>query len=79
MIVTQEILEESSTYQYLVNIGRERGLNEGFRRALAKLLKLRFGAIPTSARTKLRAASRETLDRWLEQVLDAPTLKDALK
>jgi hypothetical protein len=38
-----------------------------------------FGSIPVSAKTKLRPADRETLDRWLEQVLDAPTLKDALK
>jgi hypothetical protein len=79
MILSEEVLKESSTYRYLINKGRRHGLDEGFRKALTVLLKHRFGVIPTSARTKLRAASRETLDRWLEQVLDAPTLKDALK
>ena len=78
-LITQEILEESSTYQYLINKGRERGLDEGLRKALTKQLKLRFGAIPSPARAKLRVATRETMDRWLGQVLDAKTVEDALK
>lgn len=83
MIITQEILEESSTYQYLVNIGRERGLSEGRARALretlTKQLAHRFGPLPPAAKAKLKSASPEKLDSWIEQVLDAPTLKDALK
>lgn len=74
-LLTQEILEQSSTYQK----GRECGLEEGLRKALAKQLKHRFGAIPSSARAKLKAATRETMDRWLEQVLDAQTVEDALR
>jgi predicted transposase YdaD len=83
MIISEEILKESSTYQYLIEKGRAAGLAEGFvdgrREALVKLLTRRFGPLPADTRRKLNAATIEKLDRWLDNVLDAPTLKDALK
>jgi hypothetical protein len=55
------------------------GFVDGRREALVKLLTRRFGPLPADTRRKLNAATIEKLDRWLDNVLDAPTLKDALK
>lgn len=91
MILSEEVMQESSTYQYILGVGLKRGLaeglaegrtvgrTEGMREALAKQLIHRFGNLPAYAKKKLDSATPEKLDRWLEQVLDAPTCKDALK
>ncbi|NBC33932.1 MAG: transposase, partial [Alphaproteobacteria bacterium] len=40
-------------------------------------LERRFGPVPEGIRETVEAADRETLDRWLDRILDAPT-RDAL-
>ena len=75
MIISEEILKESSTYQYLI----EKGVAKGRREDLVRLLTRRFGPLPAATQRKLDAAPIEKLDRWFDQALDAGSLKDALK
>ncbi|WP_288130933.1 DUF4351 domain-containing protein [Accumulibacter sp.] len=52
------------------------GKAEGEALALQKLLKKRFGAVPSDVLAKISAASLEQIDAWLDQVLDAESLDD---
>ena len=87
MILSEEVLQESSTYRSIVDRGRQAGLAEGLaegradglRAALSKILIRRFGPLPGHAAAKIDAAAPKALDRWLENVIDAPSLKAALK
>lgn len=60
--------------------GRQEGLEEGQKRGeatmLVRPLELRFGPLDETARAKLDEADAETLLRWGERVLTAPTLAD---
>ncbi|KFB77375.1 MAG: DUF4351 domain-containing protein [Candidatus Accumulibacter sp.] len=55
---------------------RLRGKAEGEALALQKLLKKRFGAVPSDVLAKISAASLEQIDAWLDLVLDARSLDD---
>ena len=52
------------------------GKAEGEALALQKLLKKRFGAVPSDVLAKISAASLGQIDTWLDQVLDARSLDD---
>jgi len=62
--------------------GRDEGLNEGLQygeaRILNALLRLRFGDLPASVRQGIDTADPDTLLRWSERVLTAPTLDEVL-
>jgi len=49
---------------------------EGEALALQRLLKKRFGGVPSDVLAKISAASLEQIDAWLDQVLDARSLDD---
>jgi len=38
----------------------------------------RFGRVPRTAERRVRKAAAEQLDAWLDRILDAKSLKDAL-
>jgi len=57
--------------------GKAEGKHEAQVRILLRLLERRFGPVPEGVRETVEAADRETLDRWLDRILDAPT-RDAL-
>ena len=52
------------------------GKAEGEALALQRLLKKRFGAVPSDVLVKISVASLEQIDAWLDQVLDARSLDD---
>lgn len=54
--------------------GRAEGRTEGQAHALTRLLARRFGPLPDTVRARVEAADPDTLDDWLDRVLDAPTL-----
>jgi hypothetical protein len=54
---------------------REEGRREGEAEMLLRLLRLRFGSVPTEVTTRVTTADPETLLRWSERVLSAPTLE----
>lgn len=53
---------------------RNEGRQEGEAEMLLRLLRLRFGPLSTEVTARLTAADAETLLRWSERVLSAPTL-----
>ncbi len=56
-------------------LGREKGLAEGEAKSLVHLLVKRFGTLPQPVVAQIAAGSIEELDRWVDRVLDAPTLE----
>ncbi len=54
--------------------GIEKGETKGARHVLAKLLRLKFGALDGATESRLEAATLEELDRWSERVLTAESL-----
>ncbi|NBC33931.1 MAG: DUF4351 domain-containing protein [Alphaproteobacteria bacterium] len=57
--------------------GKAEGTREAQVHILLRQLERRFGPVPEGIRETVEAADRETLDRWLDRILDAPT-RDAL-
>lgn len=75
-----------SRYEYKTEFARRyygQGLTEGEIKGRAelvlRLLRSRFGALPTSAQARIHDASIEELDRIGERLLTATTLADALE
>ncbi len=58
--------------------GGDRRACEGKSETLARLLKRRFGPLPEALQAHIAAANLKQLDRWLDAVLDAPTLDPVL-
>jgi hypothetical protein len=54
--------------------GEARGEIKGQARSLLRLLEKRFGPASEAVRTRIAAADSVALDRWLDRVLDAPTV-----
>ncbi len=48
---------------------------EGEAKSLVRLLVKRFGALPQPVVAQIAAGSIKELDRWVDRVLDAPTLE----
>ena len=55
--------------------GRAEGRREGETEMLLRLLRLRFGALPTEVVARVSAADAETLLQWSERVLTASSLE----
>lgn len=54
--------------------GRAEGVREGEATVLLRLLRVRFGSLPADVVDRVTAADAETLLRWSERVVHAPTL-----
>lgn len=55
-----------------------RGMMEGFRSGLIRLLTRRFGALPSEVLQRIMRADAPELEAWSDQVLDAATLDEAM-
>ena len=58
----------------LIQQGLEKGEAKGARQVLAKLLRLKFGALDEATEGRLEGASLDELDHWSERVLTAESL-----
>ncbi|MBF0109790.1 MAG: Rpn family recombination-promoting nuclease/putative transposase [Magnetococcales bacterium] len=58
--------------------GERKGLQEGEATSLRRLLQRRFGPLPEWATTRIAKANIATLETWIDRVLDARTLEEAL-
>ena len=58
--------------------GLQKGLQKGRAETLLRLLQKKFAKVPPRVATRVKAADEATLDRWLDQVLTAHTLAEAL-
>lgn len=56
--------------------GLQKGLKEGERNLLLRLLRARFGELPVAAVARIEAAEAGELERWSERVLAAETLAE---
>jgi len=54
--------------------GRQEGRQQGEARTLLRLLERRFGPVSELMQARVSAADLDSLDQWLDRVLDAPTL-----
>ena len=52
------------------------GVQLGEALALQKLLSKRFGAMPSEILTKIASASREQIEVWFDQAIDAKSVGD---
>lgn len=90
-MTTEEIIEDSYFYQWVLEKGEMRGEMRGekvgletgelqaARRMVNHLLTARFGAVPVWAQQKIDAANVTTLDQWGVNVLTAATVEDCLR
>jgi len=79
MIISEEILKESSTYRYWFEIGWAIGRLQARREDLSKLLTWRFGPQSAATQRKVESGPIEKLGRGVDRALGAASLKDALK
>jgi hypothetical protein len=78
-VVGKESEEEVMTVaDWLRSEGEQKGLDEGVRRSLRKLLESRFGPLPEPALARIQAVGGAQLDAWYDRVLTAATLDEAL-
>ena len=66
---------EEWAHQYEAE-GMQKGMQQGEALALQKLISRRFGTLAPDVLLRITAASKEQLDTWLDQVLDANSLND---
>jgi predicted transposase YdaD len=64
--------------EVLMQRGEQRGEERTLRRTLLRQLTARFGSLPAWVTTKLESASIAELDAWVDRVITAATLEDAL-
>ena len=57
--------------------GMDAGEHQAQMRTLLRQLERRFGPVPEETRDRIEAADTQTLDLWLDRILDAPT-RDAV-
>lgn len=54
--------------------GRRDGRREGLAQTLLRQLERRFGSLSNDVRTRVQESDSESLERWLDRVIDAPTM-----
>ncbi|MBI2686746.1 MAG: hypothetical protein HYX27_10555 [Acidobacteria bacterium] len=74
-MTTEEIIQDSYFYQWIMEKGEKRGVSE----VLTHQLTAKFGALPPWAVDRLTNANVETLNQWAVGVLTAATLEDCLQ
>ena len=74
-VVGQESEEEVMT---VADWLRSEGRVEALRKTLLKLLRTRFGELPADAEQRIQAAGDAQLDSWIDRVITASSLDDAL-
>ncbi len=68
----------TSAAEKLIQQGLKQGRQEGHRSMLLRQLTQRFGPLPAATEERIERATPKQLLRWIDRVLDAPTLDDVL-
>ncbi|HYD70758.1 hypothetical protein [Azospirillum sp.] len=84
--VTRQVLEEVRAMPLQVDVESDpylaglvdRGRVQGEAAALLRVAERRFGPLPADVRERIAAADPETVEGWLDRVLDAASLEDLL-
>lgn len=77
-IVTLAQMLENKGLKKGLKQGLEKGRAEGRAEMLLRLLRAKFGKVPTRTTTRVKSADEATLDRWAERILTARTLAETL-
>ncbi|MFD4428247.1 hypothetical protein [Nocardia sp. NPDC058497] len=77
IVTTAEMLEARGEARGEVR-GEARGEVRGKTQALLRQLGLKFGELPEPVIAKVRAAENADRDRWIDQILTATTIEEAL-
>ncbi len=73
--LSEPVREQAMTlYDHFIQQGKAEGRAEGRADVLLKLLQLKFGPLPDEAAARVRGASADDVDRWIERVLTAESL-----
>lgn len=76
-LITREMLMGSTLYDEILEEGIEKGIEKGQKGLLMRLLRARFGGIPSEVERKLEALHESsTLEQLAERVLTARSLKE---
>ncbi|MEH2409152.1 Rpn family recombination-promoting nuclease/putative transposase [Nostoc sp.] len=70
------VLRESPWYQEILTEGEERGLQQGVRRQLIRVLRRRFGEIPQEVEAKLEGESVEQLETLMDSAIAVSSLEE---
>jgi hypothetical protein len=60
----------------LRNAAVSEGISQGERKTVLRLLRLRFGSLPTGVLERIEAADGPSIERWSERLLTAQRLSD---
>jgi hypothetical protein len=74
----EEILKDSSVYQWLMEEGEKVGAQRTLQHTLSQLLATKFGPLPSWAAERIAIADSPTLNRWTLRVLTATSVEDCL-
>ncbi len=72
------VLRESPWYQEIFTQGEERGLQQGVRRQLIRVLQRRFGEIPQEVKARLEGESVEQLESLMDSAIAVSSLEEFL-
>ncbi|MDF5719537.1 MAG: DUF4351 domain-containing protein [Rhizonema sp. PD37] len=72
------VLQESPWYQQILTEGEERGLQQGARRQLIRVLQQRFGEIPPFLEVRLESESIEELENLMDAAITVTSLEEFL-
>ncbi|NMF65437.1 DUF4351 domain-containing protein [Brasilonema octagenarum] len=72
------VLRESPWYQEIFTQGEERGLQQGVRRQLIRVLQRRFGEIPQEVKARLEGESVEQLESLMDNAIAVSSLEEFL-
>ena len=70
MNAAQRLIEQG------IEQGIERGIEKGQRGLLLKLIRLKFGELPSNVLTRIEQGRGDELDAWSAHILTAQTLEE---
>jgi len=62
-----------------IKAATEKGMQQGEKKILIRLIQKRFGQLPGWAKEKIAQASEEQLEHWADNILDATTLEEVFE
>ena len=79
--LTERLLEQGMQQgmQQGLQRGEQQGRQQGELVVLSRLLVRRFGPLTAEVEQRLQQAGTDELERWAENILDAPTLEDVFR
>jgi len=78
-MTTEEIIEDSYFYQWVMEKGEKKGERIGRAKLLIEILSERFGSVPESIRDRISTADSGKLKEWVQRAGTAKSLEECLR